>query len=52
MTLDGEKLAMRPSQTEQEVLLGLAQGEMSLTWQLHRAELGNAVEITTGAPAC
>ena len=41
---------MRQSQTEQEVILGLAEGEMQLLWQLHRAEFGNAVEVTTGAP--
>ena len=51
VTLDGEVLAMRPSQTEQEVYLDIADGEMSLLWQLRRPDLGNAVEINTGAPS-
>lgn len=48
VSLDGKALSMLPAQTEQEVILGMAQGELSLLWQLHRADYGQAVEITTG----
>ena len=48
--LDGEQLVMGPTENTQEHIMGLAQGELMLVWQLHRADLGNAVEIVTGGP--
>ena len=46
--LDGERLVMGPTENTQEHILGLAQGELMLVWELHRADLGNAVEIVSG----
>jgi hypothetical protein len=45
--LDNEPLVLRGAQTEQEVILGLAEGELSLTQFAHKADFGKAVEITT-----
>jgi hypothetical protein len=47
--LDGKRLQMSVDENEQEHILGLELGEMMLLWQLHRPDMGQAVEITTGA---
>lgn len=39
---------MSADENEQEHILGLQSGEMMLLWQLHRPEMGEAVEIITG----
>ena len=49
--LDGELLVMAAHENTQEHILGLVQGELMLVWQLHREDLGNAVEIVTGGGA-
>lgn len=46
--LDKQRLVMYADENEQEHILGLQSGEMMLLWQLHRPEMGEAVEITTG----
>jgi hypothetical protein len=45
---------MAAGENEQEHILALESGELMLLWQLHRPDMGNAVEITSGAhtPAC
>ena len=52
MTLDGELLGMAEGQAEREVLPYIANGELLVLWQLHRPDLGNAVEISTGQCCC
>jgi hypothetical protein len=47
--LDGKRLQMANGETEQEHILALESGELMLLWQLHRPDMGNAVEITSGA---
>ncbi len=47
--LDGERLHMAVGENEQEHILGLASGELMVTWQMHRPDAGQAVEIITGA---
>ncbi len=46
--LDGKRLQMAVGETEQEHIMGLEAGELMLLWQLHRPDMGQAVEITTG----
>lgn len=46
--LDGKRLQMAVAETEQEHIMGLETGELMLLWQLHRPDMGQAVEITTG----
>lgn len=48
--LDGKRLQMAVGENEQEHILGLESGELMLLWQLHRPDIGSAVEISTGAP--
>jgi hypothetical protein len=45
--LDGKRLHMANGETEQEHILALESGELMLLWQLHRPDMGNAVEITS-----
>ena len=52
VALDGERLVMAEGQAEREVLPYIPNGELLLLWQLHRPDLGNAVEVTTGQCAC
>ena len=47
--LDGKRLQMSTGETEQEHILALEQGELMINWEHHRAGLGQAVEITSGA---
>ena len=47
--LDGKRLQMSSGETEQEHILALEQGELMINWEQHRAGLGQAVEITSGA---
>jgi len=42
---------MEPNEEEQEHIMALEQGEMMLLWQLHRSDMGQALQITTGPPA-
>ena len=51
MYLDGKRLRMSNGETEQEHILALESGELMLLWQLHRPDVGQAVEITSGARA-
>ena len=46
--LDGRQLRMAADENEQEHILALASGELMLLWQLHRPDVGEAVEITSG----
>ena len=46
--LDGQRLRMAPSESEQEHVMALEQGELLLLWQLHRPDAGQALQITTG----
>ena len=46
--MDGKRLQMAVGETEQEHIMGLEAGELMLLWQLHRPDMGQAVEITTG----
>lgn len=49
--MNGEELRMREEETKQERVMGADDGsELQLAWNLHYPELGNAVEIVTGAP--
>ena len=48
VTLNGKKLAIHQETNELEVIPYVEKGEFLLLWQLHRAGLGNAVELTTG----
>ena len=41
---------MAADENEQEHILALASGELMLLWQLFRPDVGQAVEITSGAP--
>ena len=50
VVLDGKRLQMSAGETEQEHILALEQGELMINWEHHRAGLGQAVEITSGAP--
>ena len=49
VVLDGKRLQMSAGETEQEHILALEQGELMINWEHHRAGLGQAVEITSGA---
>lgn len=49
--LDGKRLRMEPNEEEQEHIMAIEQGEMMLLWQLHRPDIGQALQITTGPPA-
>ena len=49
VVLDGKRLQMSTGETEQEHILALEQGELMINWEHHRAGLGQAVEITSGA---
>ena len=49
MVLDGKRLQMSTGETEQEHILAMEQGELMINWEHHRAGLGQAVEITSGA---
>ncbi|BDA46628.1 hypothetical protein COCOBI_09-0800 [Coccomyxa sp. Obi] len=45
--LDGKRLQMTVGETEQEHIMAMEAGELMLLWQLHRPDMGQAVEITT-----
>ena len=48
--MDGKELQMREAETKQEHFLGTEEGcELLLAWSLEYPELGNAVELVTGA---
>ena len=49
MYLDGKRLRMSNGETEQEHILAMDSGELMVLWQLHRPDVGQAVEITSGA---
>ena len=42
---------MEPNEEEQEHIMAVEQGEMMLLWQLHRPDMGQALQITTGSLA-
>ncbi len=48
VSMDGKNIEMSKGKSEAEHILGLSDGELRILWQLHRAELGNSVEIITG----
>lgn len=52
MWLDGQRLRMVEGENEQEHILALERGELMLQWNLFRPDVGNAVEITSGARPC
>ena len=48
MYLDGQRLKMAKGETEQEHIMALEHGELMLQWEMHRPDMGQAVEITSG----
>ncbi len=49
--MNGEELRMGEEETKQERVMAAEDGsELLLVWSLQYSELGNAVEIVTGAP--
>ena len=46
--LDGQRLKMAKGETEQEHIMALEHGELMLQWEMHRPDMGQAVEITSG----
>lgn len=51
MWLDRQRLHMAEGENEQEHILALERGELMVQWNLFRPDVGNAVEVTSGARA-
>jgi len=51
VTLDGKPITMPAEQTEMDHIVESADvnAELTINWQKHRADLGEAVELQTGA---
>ena len=50
VTMNGEPLAMTKGETELELIPFVEGGELTVLWQAHRKDLGEAIEISTSAP--